>query len=125
MLDRALWLDRQFRFDVPNSLYPNVVERVRGTPARLEDRVQHLSASVLTSRVGGRWSIQEDVGHLTDLELLWLRRTEELLGGAERLTAAELSNTMTVRAQHHERGIAELLTAFRGRYTNASEYGCV
>lgn len=33
------WFDRKFTFDLPASMYPNVVERLRGTPARLEDIV--------------------------------------------------------------------------------------
>lgn len=115
MLDRALWLDRQFRFDLPNSLFPNVVERVRGTPARLEARVKHLSPVILTARVGGRWSIQQHVGHLADVELLWLRRTEELLGDAEPLTPADLSNAKTEIARHNERAVEMLLATFQER----------
>jgi len=122
MLDRALWLDRRFRFDVPNSLFPNVVERVRGTPARLDARVKHLAPAVLTARTGGRWSIQENVGHLVDVELLWLCRTEELLGGAERLTPADLSNAKTESARHNERDIAELLQTFRGHRARIVEH---
>lgn len=33
MVQRAPWLTRQFTFDfLPLRMYPNVVERVRGTP---------------------------------------------------------------------------------------------
>ena len=37
MIDRTEWIKRQFTFGLPLGMYGNVVERVRGTPARLED----------------------------------------------------------------------------------------
>jgi len=36
MVERTEWIKRQFSFGLPPGMYPNVVERVRGTPARLE-----------------------------------------------------------------------------------------
>lgn len=41
------WLNRQFNFDFPAGLYPNVLARVRGTPPRLEDAVKELSREKL------------------------------------------------------------------------------
>ncbi|MFY9821269.1 MAG: hypothetical protein WAM82_07795 [Thermoanaerobaculia bacterium] len=46
------WTDRHFTFDLPEALFPVVVERLRGTPARLEDKVRSLPASRLTRREG-------------------------------------------------------------------------
>jgi len=43
-------------------MYPNVVERVRGTPARLEDLTSGLSREMLTRRDEEKWSIQEQAG---------------------------------------------------------------
>ncbi len=34
---RIKWTDRRFNFDFPAGIYPEMIERVRGTPARLED----------------------------------------------------------------------------------------
>ena len=34
------WFDRKFSLDLPGWMYLNVVERVRGTPARLEELVR-------------------------------------------------------------------------------------
>jgi len=36
------WFDRTFRFDTPEALLPVVIERLRGTPARIEDKVHSL-----------------------------------------------------------------------------------
>lgn len=113
MCKRALWLERQFKFDLPNSLFPNVLERLRGTPARLEERVKGLPRSGLTKREDDRWSIQENVGHLADLEPLWIGRVEEMIKGEPVLTPADMSNRQTEDSGHNSRSIAELLVHFR------------
>jgi uncharacterized damage-inducible protein DinB len=107
------WFERRFAFDVPNSLFANIVERVRGTPARVEERVRGVSTTTLTLRVGDTWSIQENVGHLLDLEPLWLTRVEELASGATELAAADLQNRKTHQANHNALPLASLLEAFR------------
>ena len=77
------WFERQFTFDLPLSRFPNVLERLHGSPARLEERVRSLPPATLTARFKDAWSIQENVGHLRDLEPLWIRRAEQLLAGAD------------------------------------------
>lgn len=42
------WTDRKFDFTLPESLFPIVVERLRGTPARIEDKVRSLPLEALT-----------------------------------------------------------------------------
>jgi uncharacterized damage-inducible protein DinB len=107
------WVDRQFTFDLPESLFPVVVERLRGTPARIEDKVRGLSPALLTQRDGDAWSIQEHIGHLLDLDELHDGRLDDFLAGAAVLRAADMANRKTWEAHHNERPIAELLGAFR------------
>ena len=108
------WIQRKFRFDFPVSKWPDVLERVRGTPARVEERLRGLSRDVLTRRPpAGGWSIQENVGHLIDLGYLPVRRIEQILAGEPTLIAADMSNRKTHEAAHNSRPIAELLGAFR------------
>lgn len=68
MAERIKWTDRKFDFSYPAGLYPEMIERLRGTPARLEDRIRSLPTEVVRRRDGERWSIQENAGHLLDLE---------------------------------------------------------
>jgi len=93
--------------------FPDVLERVRGTPARLEERVRGLEPEKLAVRVRNRWSIQENVGHLLDLEGLWSGRLEELLIGNRQLREADLENRKTHEADHNRSSIEELLKEFR------------
>ena len=109
----ARWFERRFELELPNSLFANVVERVRGTPARVEERVRGVPVETLTRRVAGTWSIQENVGHLLDLEPLWLTRAAELAAGQRTLTAADLENRKTHQADHNAFPLASLLEAFR------------
>jgi uncharacterized damage-inducible protein DinB len=89
------------------------VERLRGTPARLEERVESLAPENLTRRVGDCWSIQENVGHLLDLEPLWAGRLEDLMSGTEVMRPADLENTKTHEANHNKASITYLLSTFR------------
>ncbi len=107
------WIDRKFSFDFPPSKFPDLLERWRGTPARLVDRVAGLSRDVLTRRTGEGWSIQENVGHLLDLEYLPAERIEQILSGEPELIAADMTNRKTHEASHNEAKIDDLLRAFR------------
>jgi uncharacterized damage-inducible protein DinB len=107
------WTDRHFTFNLPEELFPVVVERLRGTPARIEDKVRDLSPTTLTRHDGDAWSIQEHVGHLLDLDELHDGRLDDFLAGATVLRAADMGNRKTHEAGHNERPLADLLAAFR------------
>jgi uncharacterized damage-inducible protein DinB len=113
MTERTLWFKRDFSFDLPAGAFPSVVERLRGTPARLEDRVSSLPGTILTRRHADSWSIQENVGHLLDVEPLWSGRVDDLLARKETLRPADLSNQETDKADHNATPLRELLASFR------------
>lgn len=112
-MQRIKWTDRRFSFDFPAGIYPEMIERVRGTPARLEDLLAGLSPETLTAQVDGRWSMQENAGHLLDLESLVSQRVDEYLAGNPTLHAADMSNRKTYEASHNDVPVATILTAFR------------
>src|SRR5215210_7797324 len=111
------WFEREFSLGLPLWMLPNVVERLRGTPARAEDLLRSCPREWLTRRDGDRWSIQEHVGHLLDLGWLDLSRVEDFRLGREVLTAADVENRKTHEAHHNERAIEELLAEFRADRT--------
>lgn len=112
-MKRRVWFERHFEAGVHLDALPDIVERLRGTPARLEERVSGHGAEILTARADGAWSIQEHAGHLLDLEELWSLRLDDLEAGADVLHAADLTNRRTHQAQHNRRRIADLLREFR------------
>jgi uncharacterized damage-inducible protein DinB len=107
------WFERVFRFDIPTGRMPALLERLRGTPARIEEKVRGVAPEVLRQRAGETWSVQENIGHLTDLEALHLARLDELAAGATVLRAADLANQRTWAANHNAAPIADILRAFR------------
>jgi hypothetical protein len=92
-VQRIEWFKRKFTFDsLPLWMYPNVVERLRGVPARLEDLTRDVPQEILTRRDGDKWSLQEHAGHLLDLEPLGMNRLDDYEAGRETLYAADLKN---------------------------------
>jgi DinB family protein len=113
MSEKLKWTDRKFQFAFPVEVYPEMIERLRGTPARLEDRLKAFAPELLTRRDGERWSMQENAGHLLDLESLVSQRLDEYLAGAKTLHAADMSNRRTYEADHNQVAIESILTNFR------------
>ena len=110
---RIKWTDRRFSFDFPAGIYPEMIERIRGTPARLEELFAGLSPETLTAQNDGRWSMQENAGHLLDLESLVSQRIDEYLAANSALHAADMSNRKTYDANHNEVAADSILKAFR------------
>ncbi len=113
MISSGKWFDRTFSFDLGIERFPLIIERLRGTPARIEERVRGLSAELLTKRVGDSWSIQENVGHLLTAEPLWIGRLDDLLHGEKELRPADLSNKATFEADYNSQSIADITNSFR------------
>ena len=114
MSQRIKWTDRRFNFDFPAALYPEMIERLRGAPARMDEYLSS-SPEILTARDEGRWSIQENAGHLLDLDSLVLQRIDEYLAGASVLHAADMSNKKTHEANYNDIPAATIKQSFRQR----------
>ena len=108
------WVDRTFRFDMPAELFPVILERLRGAPARLEEKLRALPQEVRTRpEREGAWSIQEHAGHLLDLDELHAARLEDYLARAAVLRPADMTNRKTREARYNQRPIEEILQGFR------------
>jgi hypothetical protein len=113
MIRRLPWFERVFPTGLPAHLLPVIVERLRGTPARLADRLAGVPHAALVRRDGDSWSIQENVGHLLDLEPLWQRRVGDLAARRAELAEADLTNRRTHEANHNGARLEGLLAGFR------------
>ncbi len=125
MAVKVPWFERRFHFDFPVGWYPDLIERLRGTPARLEEKLRVLSPEVLTRRERTTtWSVQENAGHLLDLEELHHGRLEDFLKTDPRdasstltLGPADQSNRKTHDANHNATSLAAILSDFRHERT--------
>jgi hypothetical protein len=113
MSNRIKWTERRFDFGFPTGVYPEMIERLHGTPARLEEYCYSLPTEALTLRADNRWSIQENAGHLLDLESLVHQRIQEYIAGATALHAADMSNRKTYKENHNDKPIEKILNEFR------------
>lgn len=107
------WFARTFELGLPVSTAPSLIARLARTPGRLEQTVRPLREGIRVHRPGGRWSIQENAGHLLDLEPLWAERLDDFERGASVLRPADLQNRKTHEAHHHDRPLESILAAFR------------
>jgi hypothetical protein len=107
------WTTRTFVFGQPAGVFPGVLTRLRGTPARAEDLVANVPERLLSLRVNNKWSAKDHVGHLSDLQELEERRLVEFLDRAADLSPADMKNRATEGARHNETAIADLLGPLR------------
>ncbi len=113
MVRRTPWLERKFATDLPPEMFPNLLERLRGTPARVEDRLRDLSPDILTARHGDSWSILDNVGHLLQVEALWSARLDDFEARRTELTAARFESWRVAEAQFNRRTARALCDSFR------------
>jgi uncharacterized damage-inducible protein DinB len=106
------WFDRKFELGLGPDAAPELLDRLRSTPERLAAAVRGLPLEALTRRHEGKWSIQENAGHLFDLESLWDQRLDDYDAGAAELHPADLENRKTHEAAHNDLPIADILADF-------------
>jgi uncharacterized damage-inducible protein DinB len=116
------WLYRRWRFDTPTELYPAVLSRLAGLPARADE----LGRSVTQEQARaipeeGAWSIQRHLAHLTDLELLLNQRLDAYEQHVPVLPPADMSNARSVDADHDERELGNVLGELRAARTKSME----
>jgi uncharacterized damage-inducible protein DinB len=112
MSELQTWIERVFEFDLAVEQHTELVQRLARTPDRLEELTDSLRAEQLVFRPDGGWSIQENVGHLLDLETLFMGRLDDYEAGVDELRPADMSNRATDAAGHNDRDIHELLSEF-------------
>lgn len=106
------WVDRVFRFDFPVELLPNILERLQGTPARINEITATLTENQMQYKPDSRWSIKEHIGHLCDLETVHEKRIDDFLEGKPVLSAADMSNAATYHANYNAVALEQLLLNF-------------
>jgi hypothetical protein len=114
-MQRTKWVERKFHFDFPVGIMPSILERLRGTPVRVNKIAASLTDAQLRIKPEGKWSIQEHIGHLADIEELHEGRIDDFLAGKEMLRAADMTNAKTSKSSHNDKKIEDILREFRDK----------
>lgn len=114
-MERTKWLDRKFNFEFPVGVLPSILERLRGTPVRLEAMTMNLLDEEAGTRFNNKWSIKEEIGHFSDLEILHIGRIDDFMARKDILRAADMANKATVEANHNQKGVRQLLDEFTSK----------
>ncbi len=112
-MKKVKWFERRFDFSSEQNIFPSIIERLRGTPARLDEKFKSIPDNILELKIDNTWSMKENLGHLTDLEPLWQGRLEDIVNGEIELRPTDLANRKTDLANHNTKSLEELLDSFR------------
>lgn len=112
-MNQIKWLDRKFDFSNEQNIFPSIIERLEKTPLLLERKIKNISSKHLIHKKNDKWSIQENIGHLIDLEPIWQGRLKDILNNKLELRSADLKNRKTDLAQHNKSQISDILYEFQ------------
>ncbi len=107
------WFNRTFNFENSQNIFPSILERLSGTPLRLEEKAKEVHENRLTFTMDNTWTMKENIGHLIDLEPLWQGRLEDIINCQIELRPTDLQNSKTYLANHNATSLQVLLAAFR------------
>ncbi len=112
LMKQVKWFERNFEFSTEQNIFPSILERLKGTPIRVKDKMSTIPPEQHTLKPEGSWSMLEHIGHLIDLEPIWYGRLEDILNGEKELRHADLQNKKTDLANHNSKRIETLLKEF-------------
>ena len=112
-MNRLKWFDKKFQFELSQENFDSILNRLSENPEKISRLVSSLPKEILIKRIDNRWSIQENVGHLVDIEELHEGRIDDFIAGKATLRAADLNNRKTEEANHNKKNINELLSELK------------
>ena len=114
-MKKTAWIERKFAPLVDNGRLATIIERLDGTEYRLIGKLADDEGPDLTAKIGGKWSIMEEIGHLFSLEPIWIARVKEIIDGKETLRAADMTNKATNKGNFNAQDLEDLLDDFGER----------
>ncbi len=107
------WFERKFSFADLEGTFPTILERLKDAPMRYENKIHNTPKDHWKKIVANKWSIQEQLGHIVDLESLWLKRAHNFKEGKKVLEEADLTNQKTYDADHNNTDINVIMDDFK------------
>ncbi len=112
-MTQSEWTTRSFNFDFPVGLFPVIISRLKGLYPRIVDLTQNCSEHILSLQINNKWSIKQQIGHLSDLEELHTARLIDFKNNATILSAWDGTNKKTFNADHNNKNIIKVLEEFK------------
>lgn len=112
-MPKTKWVEKKFEFSLSQDEYSSILNKLSETPDKIEELVFSLSPEVLKRKISDKWSIQEHIGHIIDLEELHNGRIDDFIKGNEKLRPANMTNRKTHEANHNDKDLTELLQELR------------
>jgi len=82
------WFERDLKFGYSPEMLPFFLERLFGTPLRLEQKVNGIDDKTLSKKPGGKWSVKENIGHLAEVDAIANKRIDEITSDAALMSPA-------------------------------------
>jgi uncharacterized damage-inducible protein DinB len=120
-LNRPPWAQRRFAFVHPPWMLADFIERLRGLLPRLDELLLGLDDRRAHAQLEGKWSIAQNVGHLSDVEELWRERLDDLRNGRKMYSPAVGSRFQELAKRHQDRPVVETLRELKSRRTGLVE----
>ncbi len=118
-MSRLAWFERKFTFGIDPRLLPFLVERLRGTIARVESKVRDVPDAALSTRHEGKWSVKEIIAHLAEVDEIAFKRIEEIKRGVSPMSPAVIQPSR----DYNSWPIADVIAYFAdSRTRNVSQY---
>ena len=111
-MDTAKWFERQFDFRLSSKDYISVYKRMQEAAGKLQQITAGILPAALIYKPGGKWSVNEHVGHLSLLEPLWRQRFIDIHNSKPVLSPADLENKATTEAGFNNSDIKALIETF-------------
>ena len=113
--DRPPWAQRTFAFGHPPWMLADFIERLRGVLPRLDALLVGLDDDRAHRQLEGKWSIAQNIGHLSDVEELWQERLADLRQGKKRYTSAVGTRFQELARRHQDRPVLETMRELGSR----------
>ncbi|MBC8047463.1 MAG: DinB family protein [Fimbriimonadaceae bacterium] len=108
-MEQVNWTSRSFNFDFPAGMFPVIIARLQGVYAIIKFITRNISQQKLIQQINNKWSIQQHIGHLIDLEELHSARIIDFRNNATVLSAWDGLNIKTEQANHNAKNIDDIL----------------
>ena len=112
---RPPWPERKFSFVHPLWMLDDFIERLRGTVPRLVSLVADVNDADAHRQVEGKWSIAQNIGHLSDVEELWQERLDDLNRGRKTYSPAVGARFQELAKRHRASPVKEIISELSDR----------